>query len=220
MANVIHTASFTAGEWCKNKNPDVILIVTPHGIQLSKDFAVYLNSKAAGFAEIGGDLDRKEPTEKPLYANATLSHEISARLLKNLSTSGENITGIESFADTQAERLGWGEVIPIALSKLQESVSTELVVVSVPLRRYSKAPEMVPELLGIGRRIAAFLHDLPEDVLLLISADLAHTHLANGPYGYSEKSALFDDYIGKWAQNPIGNEKLLTQGKLKKLSHN
>lgn len=39
----------------------------------------------------------------------------------------------------------------------------------------------------------AILEPLKERVAVIISADLAHTHLASGPYGYSNASQPFDD---------------------------
>ena len=33
---------------------------------------------------------------------------------------------------------------------------------------------------------------MSERVLVVVSADLAHTHLASGPYGYSNASEPFD----------------------------
>ena len=41
----------------------------------------------------------------------------------------------------------------------------------------------VPELLSLGGALADALSDSPKRSLLLISADLAHTHLSSGPYG-------------------------------------
>ena len=34
----------------------------------------------------------------------------------------------------------------------------------------------------------------------MISSDLAHTHLKNGPYGYSPDAEPFDEAISKWGK--------------------
>ena len=36
--------------------PELIVLTTPHGMALERDFAVYENSNASGFASIGADL--------------------------------------------------------------------------------------------------------------------------------------------------------------------
>ena len=37
------------------------------------------------------------------------------------------------------------------------------------------------------------LEESPQRIAVIISADLAHTHKADGPYGYSNASQPFDD---------------------------
>ena len=43
-----------------------------------------------------------------------------------------------------------------------------------------------------GTELFALLEPLKEKVAVVISADLAHTHLSSGPYGYSNASEPFD----------------------------
>ena len=43
-----------------------------------------------------------------------------------------------------------------------------------------------------GSDLYSYLEPLQERVVVIISADLAHTHLASGPYGYSSDAAPFD----------------------------
>ena len=51
------------------------------------------------------------------------------------------------------------------------------------------------------------LEALDETVLWISSVDLAHTHLASGPYGYSPAAEPFDLAAGGWARS--GDFKLL-----------
>ena len=44
----------------------------------------------------------------------------------------------------------------------------------------------------------AALDALDATVAVVISSDLAHTHLASGPYGYSASAQPFDDAVGRW----------------------
>ena len=70
---------------------------------------------------------------------------------------------------------------------------------SMPTRRYvqSGAP-MTDELLQLGADLGDVLEAMPQRVAVLISSDLAHTHLSSGPYGYSEAAEPFDLAIGQW----------------------
>lgn len=43
-----------------------------------------------------------------------------------------------------------------------------------------------------GAELFSILEPLKERVAIVVSADMAHTHLASGPYGYSNASEPFD----------------------------
>ena len=87
--------------------------------------------------------------------------------------------------------------------------AAKIVILSQPLRRSSASAQMVPELLRLGDAAFRVLDAMPERVALLMSSDLAHTHLASGPYGFSEAAAPFDAAVGRWAGNPMANASAL-----------
>jgi len=58
---------------------------------------------------------------------------------------------------------------------------------------------MIPELLALGRNIARRFEEPGRRVAVVVSSDLAHTHLASGPYGYSPTAEPFDAACGRWA---------------------
>ena len=58
---------------------------------------------------------------------------------------------------------------------------------------------MTDELLALGAALGEQLEAMPQRVAVLVSSDLAHTHLASGPYGYSASAEPFDEAIGAWA---------------------
>lgn len=45
------------------------------------------------------------------------------------------------------------------------------------------------------------LDALKEKVVVIISSDLAHTHEASGPYGYSPAAEPYDKACGHWASS-------------------
>lgn len=54
----------------------------------------------------------------------------------------------------------------------------------------------------------------PQRVVVVISADLAHTHSADGPYGFSPHAEPFDRAVRAWAAGQgrgRGREELLEQ---------
>jgi len=49
-------------------------------------------------------------------------------------------------------------------------------------------------------RLGAALEALDKRVAVVISSDLAHTHLASGPYGKSAAAEPFDLAVGEWGK--------------------
>ena len=212
-AEKVHSAAISLAKMVSELNPDVIFLSTPHGTELSNDFATYLNSNGSGFAAIGSDLHNKSrpPNNVPLTPHEiSLSPNISLDLTNYLRSLGQNVSGIKSFADSEPAALRWGEVVPLLFIPEAVRNSTRTIIWSQPLRRYKQSAEMVDELLQVGRLTGSFLNNkVKERVLVIISSDLAHTHLASGPYGYSNASEPFDLAISQWLENPYRNSDAL-----------
>ena len=207
-ANTIHLAATSLANTITNLKPDLIFLSTPHGTELSNNFATYLNTDGAGFAAIGSDLHNssKPPTNVPLTPNPIkLAPNITLQLTNHLRKLNQNVSGIKNFADSEPAALRWGEVVPLLFVPKAIRNEIKVIVWSQPLRRYKQSPEMVPELLDIGKLTGEYLDQLKERVLIIISSDLAHTHLASGPYGYSNTSEPFDLAVGKWLSDPMAN---------------
>jgi aromatic ring-opening dioxygenase LigB subunit len=202
----VHAAAIKAGEYIASLHPDVIFLSTPHGVALSNDFAMYTNSLAAGFAAIGGDLHNASVVPYKVPLNSTrMDSNLTSRLISELGGDSANVSALASFADSEPQALRWGEVVPLKLIPSSTLSRARLVILSQPLRRYTDAEGMVPELQRLGAATFRTLDALAERVVLLISSDLAHTHLASGPYGYSPAAKPFDAAIGRWATDPLGH---------------
>ena len=119
--------------------------------------------------------------------------------------NGMNVSGLSSFADAEAQAIRWGEVLPLTFLTPGVREAAKIVILSQPLRRSSASAQMVPELLRLGDAAFRVLDAMPERVALLMSSDLAHTHLASGPYGFSDAAAPFDAAVARWAGNPMAN---------------
>jgi len=202
-ADEVAQAARKAGEFIARVDPDVIFLSTPHGIELSTDYGVYLGSHASGYVKIGSDLPNSTEykVELPQIDLApTLSKDLMVKL------TNESVSGILPFADSEDMPLRWGEVIPLlmipkSISNLRQRPRRHMIW-SHPLRRYTESPAMVPELVKIGRLIFEWAESTAMDIAIVISSDLSHTHRADGPYGYSNASQPFDDAMGVWAMNP------------------
>jgi aromatic ring-opening dioxygenase LigB subunit len=197
-AEQVARAARRAGSFISIMHPDIVFLSTPHGIELTHDYGLYLGSHASGFAMIGSDLVNSSKYKVHLD-QIHLAPVLSDNLVSKLSN--ESVSGILPFADSEDIPLRWGEVIPLLMIP-KTNVTRHYMVWSHPLRRYTQASEMVSELVRLGGLLFEWAEATPVRIAMLISSDLSHTHQANGPYGYSNESEPFDRAVGEWAANP------------------
>ena len=195
----------------KTVQPDVIFVISPHGMALSRDFGLYVGRQASGYVDIGNDLHPPHGTYRVHLNHVPLSPTLSLDLVKALSAF--NVSAIQVSADNSRNTpLAWAEVIPLLL--VNETVRRPHLIWSQPLRRLGPAAgaDMVNELLNMGNALFRWIQDRPERLAVLVSADLSHTHRPDGPYGYAPAAQAFDDSIQQWATgNPCNNAKYLLE---------
>uniref|UniRef100_A0A2C9M3Y6 Extradiol ring-cleavage dioxygenase class III enzyme subunit B domain-containing protein n=1 Tax=Biomphalaria glabrata TaxID=6526 RepID=A0A2C9M3Y6_BIOGL len=113
--------------------------------------------------------------------------------------------------DEEACSRRWGEVIPLHF--IPNITNMKTVILSYPSCRYSKAVEMIPELLALGS-LYSILEKSKKKIIVVISGDLAHAHDPTGPYGYSETFEPFDKACGLWASTLQPDALLVTAASL------
>ncbi len=195
------------GEIVKKLNPKLCLLITPHGICLNNDFGLYWNETASGSAEWEG-----EYTEYQIQV--PLNRKTTEALFKFLKRGEIPVSTIVSYTPSAPIPLRWGEAVPLYF--LQE-IDMDHIIMSIPTRRYNQAPEMIPELLNVGTLLKEFIENLKERTVVIISADLAHTHSHDGPYNFSDTAEEFDSLIEQYIQTQ--DEKLLLTDASKLLNH-
>ena len=194
---------------------DTLIIITPHGLSAEEDTVVYLGKCASGFAEIGRDVTdgRAIPYNVPCK-DVRLDDGPSKALWEDLHNQGCAITGLTSFGGYEDVPLRYGEIIPISF--LRHSLNKEernrdgskkkdpsCIIISLPNRRYEHGSEMVGEMVEFGSKLHDSLGRIfaTKRVGVLVSADLAHTHAEDGPYGFSPAANPFDTACSEWAKH-------------------
>lgn len=202
-SQALHDAGVVVGSHIVDLAPDIILISTPHGESEDVNFLFLDATRAHAKATIGLDLDQ-DCGDGCYTATLPVDHvkiakNVTLETVEVLRSRGFRVASLSAFADTEPAPLRWGELIP--LSFLNQTLNrTELVVMGQPTRRYTEEVAMVPELLSLGGAIFDMYDRMDARVVVLISGDLAHTHLASGPYGYSAAASPFDAAMGAWAE--------------------
>ena len=104
--------------------------------------------------------------------------------------------------------LRWGEVVPLIFAKATLN-KTKVLIISQPSRRYNDSVTMIPELQQLGQHLHEVLANLQLKTVVIISADLAHTHDKSGPYGFSWAAEPFDQACGQWVTSLDSNKLLV-----------
>ena len=164
-------------------DPTAVVVLSPHNIHVQGHFAAVTSGHARGFLDEGGEkLDLTVPTDRPL-AVSILSELASAGLPAVEVSYGGNVAAGTVFP------LDWGSLVPLWYMGRRDGGSLPTVIV-VPARDRSAA-EHVEAGAAITRAITAG----DGRVALIASCDQSHVHDANGPYGFHERAAEFDDLV-------------------------
>jgi len=177
-------------------HPEIIFLTTPHSIALSNDYGIYLNKCASGTAEWNGEYQE-------YYVNVKINQEISNQLLDYLYEKKTAIHGISAYTMSVDVPLRWGEAVPLWFLR-DLSSNPEYIILSQTLRRLEQTKKLIPETITLGNNLRLFFEMIEKRVAVIISADLAHTHEAEGPHGFAEEAETFDKMIQEWAASLDG----------------
>jgi len=160
--STLYSSCERAAELVADMNPEVVLLVTPHGISLSSGaLGVYIATSACGNA-LWND------AWQDIEVSVPLDGQLSGQLLDFVQKQGLKADGIVTFSMMEAP-LRWGEVVPLWFVKRKvDSDKVKYIVVSAGRR--SEGFEV------IGKALHEFASNLHRRLVVVISGDLAHTH--------------------------------------------
>ena len=182
------------------------IISTPHGLAAASEYSVYCNKEAKGTAEWNGEFEEYR-------ASVHLDGEFSLAFVEKMNGACRaRFVGLTCFSTACEAPLRWGEVVPIhfverAFQRSQQRRQMPMFcVLCLPTKRVDAAVEMIPELDDISAPMLDLFQTASRRIVLLLSADLAHTHEISGParlwvdkpYGSHDSSANFDAACEKW----------------------
>jgi len=198
----LHAGMKLAAETLIASKPDVIIMSTPHGLTLQRQYLFMGNNKAQGSAEWDGDW-------KDYKADINIDSDLTGRLVQSLHDDGSPVELLKLGAADDALNLRWGEVIPwwfINEAAIKAGVTVpKTIIFGQPRIRATGSEQLIPELLRLGANLSKFVKSglqEPKRVAIVISSDLSHYHSKDptSPYKYSENATVFDQYVTNWAK--------------------
>ncbi len=154
---------------------DTIVILSPHGLRITDSVAVISTEWLRGDLVISGIRLRRK-------------YRVNLDLARQISSLMEGFTRSATFITTGGPKsvfpLDFGSLIPLSFFSPET-------VVAIGQPRIKNRDKLVE----FGRLLGDTLANFPKDVSVIFSADQAHTHAQDGPYGYSPKAKLYDETI-------------------------
>lgn len=178
-AKTLHAAGQQAAQLFQELQPEVLFLVTPHGTTDRNNFVFYQHHAAEGVQLAG-----RNPA-KQFKAVMHIDTPTTTELVDFLSNESQNISVLHDNSRTAVHQnqvdltktaipLSWGEVIPFAV--LGNPTHVPVVIMAIPPPQGSQTL-MIKELWGLGELLGQFFSQPNRKrTLVLISADLAHTH--------------------------------------------
>jgi aromatic ring-opening dioxygenase LigB subunit len=173
--------------------PQSVVVLTPHNVHVEGAMAVVVSAAMVG---------ELEEAAQPIRLESRVDRQLAQTVLDAIKWTGIPAVSISyggNDPEDTAMPLDWGVLVPLWYMGGRLEPPVPVVVVS-PARDLS--PEHHVQ---AGRGIAEALAASDKRVALVASADHAHTHRADGRYGYHPSAKPLDDLIvAAVAENDLG----------------
>jgi len=185
------------GEQMQAARPDTIVIATPHGFRVEGAIALATTSFAAGHIEkFGSGAELALSCDRDFALNLH-----AAAKLRGLPVRG--VTFGSAAGSWSVLPLDWGTLIPMWFLGGRQENPPQVVVIT------TSRDVGLDALIELGDVVASLAKDSPMRIAFVASADEAHAHQVDGPYGYHEAAKVYDDLICR-AVNEQNLEQLTT----------
>ncbi|MCD6470917.1 AmmeMemoRadiSam system protein B [bacterium] len=172
-------------------NPDVILIISPHGPLFADAFSINLSEKYIGNFQQFGDFS----TELEFKGNLGFTYKIREKLETKLPVIIVN-----------EEKLDHGTLVPLYYLT-QKLKNFSIIPIGYSLLDYQKHLEF-------GKIIKEEILKSNKKIAVIASGDLSHRLTFDAPAGYSPKGKIFDEQLIKFLKNKATNSILKMDPKL------
>jgi aromatic ring-opening dioxygenase LigB subunit len=164
----------------KKAEPQVIVVASPHNLRLQKHIGVVVSEYMSGRVAEGVKEIKLRARCDLEFANKV----VSAAEAKGLPVVSANYGALEGPMSDLA--MDWGTLIPLWFLLKGTGLKSRVVIVTpsrgIPLEQNFE----------FGRAIAEVAERDAKRVAFVASADQAHAHRKDGPYGFDRRAAEYD----------------------------
>jgi aromatic ring-opening dioxygenase LigB subunit len=168
------TAMAELGRRMAAAQPETVVVITPHGIRIDGQICVSVSERAEGnLGEVALDLEVDSDLGNQI-ADAAVTHGIPVARAIYGASGGPSC----------CIPLDWGAIVPLYFMQAARTV------VIVPSRSLDRTA-----MVEFGKALAEAAQRSGKRVALIASADWAHAHAADGPYGYDPAAQVLDGMV-------------------------
>jgi len=171
------------GSLFKEREPETVVIVTPHGLRLEATIGVITSEFTDGTLEANS---------KKVALRCECDRQLANEILGNAKRLGLPVVGANygtSEGPASCMPMDWGTLIPLWFFVGQGQNRPKVVIVT-PSREIP-----LESLVRFGRVVAETAEASGKRVAFVASADQGHAHRPDGPYGFNPASAEFDEMV-------------------------
>ena len=166
----------------REARPDTIVVATPHNLRLRKHIGVVVSENTSGQLAGGGNL---------VKLSAKCDVELGDAIIQGAERLGLPVVGA-NYGALEGElsdlAMDWGALVPLWFM-LRGNRSCKVLIVTpsrgIPLKMN----------FDVGAVIAGEAEKSKKRIALVASADQAHAHSKDGPYGFSPKAKEYDALV-------------------------
>ena len=164
----------------KEARPDVIVIASPHNLRLQKHIGVVSSEYSSGKVVEG----RREIRLRARCDVDFAKEVVAAAEAKGLPVVSANYGALEGPMSDLA--MDWGTLIPLWFLLKGTRLKSKVVIVTpsrgIPLTQNFE----------FGKAVAEVAQQAKKRIAFVASADQAHAHRKDGPYGFDGRAAEYD----------------------------
>ena len=170
----------------KRARPDTIIIASPHNLRVHQHIAIVTAENSSGTLR-GWNAPEKRASLRIKCSPALAKELLAAGTRRRLPVVGVNYGTFEGSNSDMA--MDWGTFVPLWFFMHENRIRPKIVIVT-PSREIP-----LDQNIAFGRTIADVVERKRERVVFVASADQAHAHKKNGPYGFSKAAAAYDKFM-------------------------
>nr|XP_040579530.1 uncharacterized protein LOC121128018 [Lepeophtheirus salmonis] len=213
----LHTAAKYVGDYVRDHEPDIIVLATPHGINLSDSIGIYASRIGTGSAEWNDHW-------KEFIVSVNFQDDFAFDIFNHLQKKRINSNLIKPFGDRPSP-LGWSEVVPLFfLSEQRGTTGTrkricpyDVVIITSPIQEKKHwdgdLADLTTQCVKVGHELYDIFERTDYRVFFIASANLSPCHktLEENPIFLPEpgsaelpksrKAIIFDETIEQWIRS-------------------